>query len=96
MTDASIGVMSERRDVVLSDSRRIAKSVMEQDWGWSPQRVKDALVVTSKSQVQQMRSSGPMQLFVAGDYPQKDCDAIYEAIKFLDCTWVSPFAQRSS
>lgn len=96
MTDASIGIMSQRRDVVLSDSRRIAKSVMEQDWGWSPQRVKDALVVTGKSQIQQMRSSGPMQLFVAGDYPQQDCDAIYKAIELLDCTWVNPFAQRSS
>lgn len=96
MTDASIGVMSDRRDVVLSDSRRIAKSVMELDWGWSPQRVKDALVVTGKGQVQQMRSSGPLQIFVAGDYPSSDCDAIYKAIALLDCVWGNPFAQRSS
>lgn len=96
MTDASIGIMSHRRDVVLSDSRRIAKSIMEQDWGWSPQRVKDTLVVTGKGQVQQMRSSGPLQIFVAGDYPSTDCDVIYKVIATLDCVWANPFAQRSS
>ena len=96
MADAIIGDMTERRDVVLSDSGRIAKSIMQADWEWSPQRVKEALVVTSKSQISQMRSSAPLTMFVAGDYPDNGHEAIHEAIGSLDCTWGNPFSQRSS
>lgn len=86
--------MPDRRDVVLSDSRRVAKSVMESDWGWSPQRVKDALLVTGKGQVQQMRSSARLSVFVAADYPS-DYDAIHEALCILDCEWGNPFRHSS-
>lgn len=85
--------MLDRRDVVMSDSRRVAKSIMSEDWGWSPQRVKDALVVTGKGQVQQMRSSSPLMVFVAGDYPSADYHAIHEAMAQLDCAWGNPFCQ---
>jgi putative NIF3 family GTP cyclohydrolase 1 type 2 len=88
--------MLDRRDVVLADSRRVAKSVMESDWSWSPQRVKDALVVTGKGQIQQMKSSGQLSVFVAGDYPTSDYDAIHSAIEGLDSIWGNPFCQRSS
>ena len=84
--------MSDRRDVVLTDSRRIAKSVMEVDWEWSPQRVKDALVVTGKGQIQQMKSSAPLTAFIAADYPAKDFEAIHEAIQSLDVDWGNPFS----
>lgn len=87
--------MLERRDVVVSDSRRVAKSIMEADWGWSPQRVKDALVITGKGQVQQAKSSGPLMVFVAGDYPSSDYAAIHEALMSLDCCWGNPFCQAS-
>lgn len=84
--------MSNRRDVVVSDSRRIAKSVMETDWEWSPQRVKDTLVVTGKGQIQQMRSSAPLRVFVAADYPNKDYGAVHEAMQLLDVEWGNPFS----
>jgi putative NIF3 family GTP cyclohydrolase 1 type 2 len=88
--------MLDRRDIVVSDSRRVAKSVMEADWGWSPQRVKDALVVTGKGQIQQMKSSRQLRVFIAGDYPTCDYDAIHSAIEALDSIWGNPFCQRSS
>lgn len=87
--------MLERRDVVITDSRRVAKSVMESDWGWGPQRVKDALVVTGKGQIQQMRSSAHLNIFVAGDYPSSGYNDIHEAFSNLDCLWGNPFCQSS-
>lgn len=85
--------MTERRDVVLTDSVRIAKSTMGSDWGWTPQRIKDALLVTGRSQIPQMRSSGKLRVFVAGDYPSSE--EVYAAIDELDSLWGNPFAQSS-
>lgn len=86
--------MRDRKDVVLADSRRVAQSVMSTDWQWTPQRIKDAVVVTSKAQLALLRGSveGTLDVYVAGDYPSSDYDDIHMTLMLFQAVWANPFA----
>lgn len=86
--------MRDRKDVVLADSRRVAQSVMTTDWQWTPQRIKDAVVVTNKSQLALLRGSteGSITVYVAGDYPSSDYDDIHMTLTLFQAAWGNPFA----
>lgn len=85
--------MRDRKDVVLADSRRVAQTIMNSDWQWTPQRVKDALIVTNKGQLALLKgNTAAVNVYVAGDYPSSDYDVIHLALANVEAVWSNPFA----
>lgn len=71
-------VNKDDREVVVADCYDVARMVMKQDWNWTPQRIKKAVVVARDVDVDRLRNHQGAKLYFAA-YP--DCfDRVHAAI----------------
>jgi hypothetical protein len=57
------------REIVVTDCHKVAKIVMKQDWSWTPQRIKKAIVISREVDIDRLRTLPTGKIYIAG-YPE--------------------------
>jgi len=65
----AVVVEKDTLEVVISDDYRVARIIMKDDWQWTPQRIKKAVVVARTVDIDRLRNLNGALVYFAG-YPE--------------------------
>jgi hypothetical protein len=72
-------MIMDDREIVITDCAKVAKIVMKQDWHWTPQRIKKAVVISRNVDLDRLKTLPEGKIYITG-YP--DCfDKIFKIIE---------------
>jgi len=66
-------------EIVVSDGYKLARSIMKSEWNWTPQRIKDAIIVCREIDLPRVRNLDGAYLYIA-EYPE-NFDRIHDVVR---------------